>query len=264
MRTATVTRTATDAGGHSVTFSQTLQIDDAAPALLYDSLVDSLANWTLENGQANNTASYDKASNVTQDAAGAILIRGARETAPNGAAFTSGDALGRHITLPDAYVAEVVATLPYGQGIWPCPFWTRPKVGNDGEIDLMEQFGTTPYMKTTIHGPYAAPHPMVGRTRRWDTLPNPSQTAEHMWRLEKTLTAIRTYVDGLLIGEITRDQAIAAGINWDLIYGPGVTHYPRITLQLGCGVNNPGCASGMPPASFTSCVLKVSRIRIWA
>lgn len=252
-------RVAVTVRGQQVTADYELE-----PPPFYDSLTDPLSRWTLENGQAKNTASYDKASNVTKDSAGAILIRGAREAAPNGAAFTSGDAKGMHIPLYDAWVAEVDATNPYGPGVWPCPFWTRRHDGGAGEIDLMEQFGVVPTIKTTIHGPYGTPHPMVGRTRRWDTLPNPDPAGRHLWRLEKTRTSVKTYVDGLPIGTITREQAMAAGIDWDDIYASGRRHYPRVTLQLGCGTDNPGCASGQPAAAFTTCVMKIHRIRIWA
>lgn len=252
----TVSGTVRDKTGNVAAWSAATDVSDTGP--FYTLASDSLSNWTRENGQASNTYSYDKSSNVTM-AGGVMSIRGARETAPNGAEFTSGDALGRHVTVPNYFTAEVSARLPYGQGIWPCPLWFRPLNGSDGEIDVMEQFGTVPYQKVTLHNAYGTGHKMVSATKRWDALPNPSQTAEHLWRIVKAPNSVKVWCDSILIADLAPEDA-PAGFDWaTILENPARTWYPRITLQLG----NDG-AVGLPSASFTTCLLQVTSLRIWA
>jgi len=227
------------------------------PALLYDLAGDQLSRWTRENGQASNTYSYDKASNVTLSG-GVMSIRGARETAPNGAAFTSGDALGRHVRVPNYFTAEVRARLPYGPGIWPCPLWFRPLTDSVGEIDVVEQFGALPYMKATLHNAYGTGHKTIGSTLRWDRLANPSPTAEHTWRIVKTPGSMRATCDGVSLANFTPASA-PAGFDWAAVFEASKEWYPRVTLQLG----SDGAAGNLDP-SFTSCVMQVTGLRIWA
>jgi hypothetical protein len=246
-----MSRLTASAAGERVTVDYSL-----SPAPFYDLAADTLASWTRENGQASNTFSYDKAANVTL-AGGVMSIRGARETAPNGAAYTSGDALARHVKVSDYFVAEVTARLPYGPGIWPCPLWFRPLTDNVGEIDVVEQFGTQPYMKATLHNAYGAGHKTIGATKKWATLGNPSPTAEHTWRIVKARNLISVSVDGTLFATFTPASA-PAGFDWAAVLEAGKQWYPRITLQLG----STGAAGDLDP-SFTSCVMQVSRLRIW-
>ena len=55
-----MSRVRVSVAGETIALDYTL-----GPALLYDLGGDQLSRWTRENGQASNTYSYDRASNVT-------------------------------------------------------------------------------------------------------------------------------------------------------------------------------------------------------
>lgn len=225
--------------------------------------------WTLRN----ETQANDNSRNLPQNAifdSGGLTVVGKRQTVGSGSSvrpFTTADVLGRHVELPNYFRTETIGTIPFGQGIWPCLLWCRPLNGEDGEIDNMEVFGDSPRIKATLHNEYGENHRTMGSTLSWDRLPTPSATAEHTYVIEKTPGRMLMTVDGVTLMDLgpKTDMSIPSGFDWDRIFETEArTWYPRITLQLGCGTSNPGCAAKQPPEGFRECRMLVRSLRAWA
>src|SRR5688572_3074544 len=105
------------------------------------------SRWTTETGQAANTSSYDIPENVSFGDDG-LTVRGTRESRSS-ADYTSGDAKGLDIEIPNYARVEAVGSVPYGPGLWPALMWLRPLDSPHGEIDLMEVFGADPRVAAT-------------------------------------------------------------------------------------------------------------------
>lgn len=99
-------------------------------------------------------------------------------------------------------VFEARLRLPRGKGTWPA-FWMMP-VDNDfaanpwprcGEIDIMEEVGYNPnYTSSSIH--CESYNHVAGTQRTAERLTPGAQDDFHVYRLEWTPDAIRTFVDG--------------------------------------------------------------------
>ena len=231
----------------SLVYSTTFAVDDG---------------WTRPNEVQKNDASRNLPRNVTFGPDG-LRIVGRREDAGTGTGlrhFTSGEALGRHVTVPNYFRAEVVGRGPHARGLWPCVLWFRPLNSPDGEIDLVENFGAQPNVKATLHNQYGAGHKMIGRTLPWERVGDPA--GDHTYVIEKTPGRIVVTVDGLVLMDVTGADA-PDGFDWARIFEtPDRTWYPRVTLQVGVGAS--GGATGMPADDFTETDMVVTSLRVWS
>jgi len=223
-------------------------------------LTDS-SRWTLETGQAANTSSYDIPSNVSFGSTG-LTVRGAAQARGN-AAYTSGDAKGLDIEIPNYSRVEVTGSVPFGPGLWPALMWLRPLDSAHGEIDLMEVFGDDARPAATIHNEYGSTHRSLQGSVRWEHLPNSNPTGVHTYVMEKTPDRIVISVDGHVMLDAGPED-VRAGFDWDAIFErPGATWYPRVTLQIGCPPVEPSCGIGLPASGWKGGQIKLESLKIW-
>lgn len=219
--------------------------------------------WTLQDARQNHDASRNLPRNAVFG--DGLRIVGKRERTGIGTSlreFTTADALGQHIEIPNYFRAKVVGHAPHAKGLWPCLLWFRPLNGADGEIDVMENFGGQAKVKATLHGPYKPePRKMLGRQIAWPNTP----AGVHEYVIEKTPDRIFITVDDLPLMDVGPSDAAANAFPWAAMFeNPERTWYPRITLQIGCGTDNPNCSTGFPAADFTETDMRVESLEIWA
>lgn len=219
------------------------------------------SRWTTETGQAANTSSYDIPENVSFGDDG-LTVRGTRESRSS-ADYTSGDAKGLDIEIPNYARVEAVGSVPYGPGLWPALMWLRPLDSPHGEIDLMEVFGADPRVAATLHNEYGPAHRSLQGSSKWNLLPNSDPTGRHTYVMEKTPDRIVISVDGTVILDAGPDD-VRPGFDWDATFErPEATWYPRVTLQIGCPVVEPDCGIGLPAAGWGGGEVKLESLRIW-
>ena len=250
----------------------TLSLLSAAPAVAADEdlpgwtfqedvdLSDS-SRWTLETGQSSNTSSYDIPSNVSFGPSG-LSVRGAAESRST-ADYTSGDAKGFGIRIPNYSRVEATGSVPFGPGLWPALMWLRPLDSAHGEIDLMEVFGDDARPAATIHNEYGPTHRSLQGSVRWEKLPNSDPTGVHTYVMEKTPNRIVISVDGHVMLDAGPED-VRPGFDWNAIFErPGATWYPRVTLQIGCAPAEPDCGIGLPAKGWKGGTINLSSLKIW-
>lgn len=237
--------------------------DDDLPGWVFQEDVDlsDASRWTLETGQSSNTSSYDIPSNVSFGSSG-LTVRGAAENR-SGAAYTSGDAKGLDIVIPNYSRVEAVGSVPYGPGLWPALMWLRPLDSAHGEIDLMEVFGDDARPAATIHNEYGSTHRSLQGSVRWEQLPNSDPTGTHTYVMEKTPNRIVISVDGHVMLDAGPED-VRPGFDWNAIFErPGATWYPRVTLQIGCPPADPGCGIDLPASGWQGGQMKLESLKVW-
>ena len=105
---------------------------------------------------------------------------------------------------------EAAIRLPKGKGTWPA-FWMMPDDFSKGwpacgEIDIMEEVGVNPnYTSSSIH---CESYNHVKNTQKTaERLTQGAESEYHIYALEWTADAIRTYVDGVKLLEFRNDGA---------------------------------------------------------
>jgi hypothetical protein len=247
----------------TITVTPALAATGSAPEWVLQENVDlsDSSRWVAETGQAANTSSYDLPKNVSFGQSG-ITVHGAAETHGT-AKYTSGDAKGVDIRIPNYARVEAKGSVPFGSGLWPALMWLRPLDSASGEIDLMEVFGPDARVAATIHNEYGPTHKSLQGSARWSTFANASPTASHTYVMEKTPKRIKISVDGTVILDAGPED-VRPGFNWDAIFErPGAVWYPRVTLQIGCAVSEPDCGIGLPAAGWQGGDVKLTSLRIW-
>ena len=97
---------------------------------------------------------------------------------------------------------------------------------------------------------------MVGSAR-------PDGGALHTYVMEKTPNRIQIRVDGVELMDVGPADA-PSGFDWQRIFeNPQQQWYPRVTLQIGCGIANPTCETGSPDSSFSQTDMLVTQLRIY-
>lgn len=244
--------------------SPALAADEDLPGWTFQENVDlsDESRWTLETGRASNTSSYDTPDNVSFDSSG-LTIRGKSEKRPS-AAYSSGDAKGLGISIPNYSRVEAVGSVPFGPGLWPALLWLRPLNSPDGEIDLMEVFGDDARVAATIHNEYGPMHRSKQGSVRWDALPNSDPTGTHTYVMEKTPDRIVISVDGHVMLDAGPDD-VREGFDWGAVFErPDTTWYPRVTLQIGCPPDEADCGIGVPKKSWAGASMRLESLKIWA
>lgn len=234
---------------------------DARWVLLEDVDLSDASRWVADTGQASNTASYDVPENITFSRAG-VRVHGA-PGARGLAAYTSGDAKGMGIRIPNYARVEAVGSAPFGEGLWPALLWLRPQDDSAGEIDLMEMFGSNPRVASAVHNEYGPTHRNTQNSLRWSALANADPAGTHTYVLEKTPHRIEIRIDGVTMLDVT-PRSVPSGFDWDAVFErPETVWYPRVTLQIGCGAANPHCGIGLPSQSWQGADVKLLSLRIW-
>lgn len=237
--------------------------DEDLPGWVFQEDVDlsDASRWTLETGQSSNTSSYDIPSNVSFGASG-LKVRGAAENRGS-ASYTSGDAKGLDIKIPNYTRVEAVGSVPFGSGLWPALMWLRPLDSAHGEIDLMEVFGADARPAATLHNEYGPTHRSLQGSVRWENLPNSDPTGVHTYVMEKTPNRIVISVDGHVMLDAGPED-VRPGFDWNAIFErPGATWYPRVTLQIGCAPVEPNCGIGLPAAGWQGGEMSLESLKIW-
>ncbi len=237
--------------------------DEDLPGWTFQEDVDlsDSSRWTLETGQSSNTSSYDIPSNVSFGPSG-LSVRGAAESRST-ADYTSGDAKGFGIRIPNYSRVEATGSVPFGPGLWPALMWLRPLDSAHGEIDLMEVFGDDARPAATIHNEYGPTHRSLQGSVRWEKLPNSDPTGVHTYVMEKTPNRIVISVDGHVMLDAGPED-VRPGFDWNAIFErPGATWYPRVTLQIGCAPVEPDCGIGLPAKGWKGGTINLSSLKIW-
>lgn len=240
-----------------------LAADENLPGWTFQEDVDlsDASRWTLETGQSSNTSSYDVPDNVSFDASG-LTVRGAEET-KSSASYTSGDAKGLGIEIPNYSRVEAVGSVPFGPGLWPALMWLRPLDSAHGEIDLMEVFGDDARVAATLHNEYGSTHRSKQGSVYWNQLPNSNPTATHTYVMEKTPNRIVISVDGHVMLDAGPED-MRPGFDWNAIFERAeATWYPRVTLQIGCAPADPNCGIGLPNAGWSGGDVRLETLKIW-
>lgn len=235
-------------------------------SLIYESDLTTDDGWTARQETQSNDNSYNHPDNVSFGARG-MIVEGRREER-GGRPFTTGDVLGQHITVPNYFRADVLATLPTDYGMWPCPLWLRPLNSNAGEIDLCEtwtyDWNGNPRSYSTIHDDYDNNRHESGMLP-YSALPNPDPAAPHTYTCIKTPGRMEFLIDGVRVycwqsgASWNGTQRIGPTPTWwDGIFEvPGRTWYPRVTLQLG----GPNSADPVPEWQRSEVV--IHRLRLY-
>jgi len=236
-------------------------VDAGAWSLVHDVDLSDPSLWRLETGRAGNTGSVDRPENVSFGAEGLTIRTRFDGSASTG--ITSGDARGAGIPIPNYARVEVTGTMPYGAGVWPALLWLRPLNHPDGEIDLVEVFGARDDFAATVHTEYGPTHRQKQGSLPWASLPNPDPRAEHTFVMEKTPGRIHITADGVTLLDVTPAD-VPPGFDWNGVFEDETKlWYPRSTIQVGCGVDNPGCGLGRPPAGWRGGTQTLSSLRVW-
>jgi hypothetical protein len=200
-----------------------------------------------------------------------VTAERARNTAP----VYSADLLGRAFPIPNYFAVDLVYRLPdVGVGMWPAPLWLRPLETRhdptpEGEIDVVEWFGSRVQQFDEAAGsihktPYGAAHRQLPLAL--PALAGLARSRDHHIRFEKTPGAMTWWVDGLRAGSLTRqefDHEAAAPGTWNAMFErPRRQWYPRITYQVGPGVD--GNQAGPIPADWRASHMIIKRLDVYA
>ncbi|MCE0510833.1 hypothetical protein LVJ59_17430 [Microbacterium sp. KKR3/1] len=233
----------------------------------YDSTFEKNDGWTLRQETQSNDNSYNAPKNVIFG--DGMTIVGRRESLGK-RPYTSGDALGRHIQVPNYFRADVTAVLPTEYGQWPCPLWFRPLThGDSGELDVCE---TWPYdwpqtgakAWATLWENYTSKR-KLNAGLPYAGLPNMDPAAPHTHTMVKTRGRLEVLIDGARVwcwergAKYIPSERISPTPDWyDAVYEiPDRLWYPRVTLQIG------GPNAQEPKPDWQESRMVVSRLRIY-
>ena len=228
---------------------------------LYQSKLATNDGWSLRQETQSNDGSYNHPKNVQFTNRG-MVVQGIRENL-GGRSFTTGDALGQHIKVPNYFRAEVTATLPTDYGMWPCPLWFRPSNHADGEIDVCEtwtyDWNGKPKFWSTIHSEYGPTHKQENAGLEYSKLPNPDPAVPHTYIVEKVPGRITFWCDDVLVYSWERANFNNSLKGWfDRIFEqPGRMWYPRVTLQIG------GAHSADPKLEWQQSEMVIHELKIY-
>jgi len=227
--------------------------------LIYSSDLTKDDGWTKNEETQSNDNSRNLRKNAVFGPSG-LVIYGRRESGYN-RPYTTADVLGKHISVPTYFRAEVDAILPTEYAMWPAPLWFRPLSGpnaSDGEIDVAETWtGSWKDSKTfgvALHPAYGSGLGHVNAKFDYSKLPNPDPAAIHTYAVEKTKGSIKFWCDGVFI----KEWKTGSPAWFDSIFEVGKTWYPRITLQIG-GTGSPF----EPEANWKESKMIISGLRIY-
>lgn len=230
--------------------------------LIYETDFAANDGWSLSTIAKNHDQAWALPKNVRYTPGGLALDVKRETHTRNGVTreFTSGEAQGRHVEVPNYFEAEIAATCTVVTGVRHCPLWFRPLNGSDGEIDIIETMGSEAYGITTVHSEYSN-RKMIQATRRW--LRDPS--ARYVYLIRKEPGRIRVWIDDLLMFDYgPASPGGAKDFPWERIFeNPDRTWYPRISSEVGCPPDRPNCTVGTPAADFQSAPMNVEYLKIW-
>lgn len=233
---------------------------------IYDSTFKTNDGWTLKQETQSNDNSYNTPKNVVFG--DGMKILGKRETLGN-RPYTSGDALGQHIRIPNYHRIDVTATLPVEPGMWPCPAWLRPLThGDSGEKDVVETWPAfwdgKPVAWATIWRDYKTKEKQ-NASLPYSALPNPDPSAPHTYTEITTAGRVEILIDGVRLfcwqkgAKYSASERIAPLPAWyESVYEiPGREWYPRVTLQVG------GPNAKEPLSDWKQSEMVIHRMRIF-
>lgn len=230
--------------------------------VLHDVKFEKNDGWELRQETQSNDNSYNTPKNAVFGNPDGLHLIGRRESLGN-RPYTSADILGRHLSTPNYFRAEVTGTAPTEYGMWPCLLWFRPLThGDSGEIDVMEtwpfDWNGNPRVYSTVWENYTTRRKENARLD-YSKLPNPDPAAVHTYAVEKVKDRITFYVDGVTVYSWEKAKMNATMRSWyDSVYEiPGRQWYPRITLQIG------GSQAKEPKPDWRESKITVQRLRIF-
>lgn len=210
-----------------------------------DEFSTDLSRWSVRN---NSTLSYDwaviKAANINVSGGNANLITQRMASAQNIDGHTrwySSAYMNSKSEQAQAYGRwEVRAKLPTikgkSKGIWPA-FWMRPVDGGNGEIDILEAYGTpttknfdvATKSEVTVHFESSnVGHPYKLGSFTPDGI-DVNDGQFHKWAVEWTPAAITYFVDDKQFFQVKRtDDA-----RYDKVFGAGRKFDMRLNVQVG-------------------------------
>lgn len=205
-----------------------------------------LEQWTVRDRSTHGSLSYDRALIGSSQVAvrnGMLTITGRRLAVPvpgsEDRPFLTGYVDSAGIFSQEYGRWEIRARLPVppgsSQGIWPA-FWLRPdNSATEGEIDIMEAYGTSasaPYGLSTRSRTQASLHfdqSGQNKTSGWTPAIPGLDTEFHVWAFEWTPAGMAWYIDGLLYKTVRREDYPA----YDAAFGTGAKFHMRLNLQYG-------------------------------
>lgn len=218
----------------------------------------SSARWNVRDRTYNsNEDSYLLARN-TNVSGGVLRITGRKEKV-GGRNYTSGyvDTNGKY-TLPDEFRVRVRAKVPMQQGLWAAPLWLRPADYSDGEIDLVETYGSErnrPRVHQTIHTGYGSGHQQSVRETPYAELGDRTGTGWHVYEMIKTRGRLVMKVDGVTTATWGPNDP-----SWySRYYDAGKRWHLRINMQIG------GDWGGLPDSStdWSKATMAVDYVHTW-
>lgn len=224
--------------------------------------------WTIKQETQSNDNSYNHPDNVEFGSRG-LVIAGRREER-GGRPFTTGDVLGRHITVPNYFAATCTVTLPTDYGMWPGALWFRPLNSPHGEVDMCETWTydwPPARLWVSVHQDYSQTPRHVTAPLDYSMLPNPDPAAPHTYTVEKTPGRINFAVDGVRAYCWERGAKWSGTLRigplpdwWDLhMEDPDKTWYPRACLQLG----GPETPDPLPEWSESESIIHSMELYSW-
>ena len=234
-------------------------------ALIYETDFVTNDGWSMSTIAKNHDQAWALPRNVNFTSAFGLIVDVKREThTRNGITreFTSGEARGRHVTVPNYFEAEIAATCTVVRGVRHCPLWFRPLNHSDGEIDIIETMGSERYGITTVHSEYDN-RKMIQDTTQW---PNGKPDARYVYRIRKEPGRIRVWIDDLLMFDYgpASPGGVPNDFPWDRIFeNPDRTWYPRISSEVGCPPDRPNCTVGTPASDLQYAPMLVEYLKIW-
>jgi beta-glucanase (GH16 family) len=220
-------------------------------------------NWTVLNNSTYGTGNNELAclmsrSQNVEVSAGTLKLTALREATPitceGGAtrSYTSAHLHGKN-KLSFTYGrfeirAKVPMTPGVSKGLWPA-FWMRPAVGGLGEIDIMEQVGTSPTelaqanrVSQTLWYDYIGTYPKQALAYKSTTVD--LSAGFHTYAVEWEEGSIRWYVDDILTFE-----RLASDVPW--ITGTfDQAFYLRLNLAVGGNWPGTPTADTVFPATY--------------
>ncbi len=179
---------------------------------------------------------------------GVLKIKAIKENY-SGSAYTSTRLLSKDKFAFTYGTVEIKAKLPSGLGTWPATWMLGSNINTAawpacGEIDIMEHRGSElNKIFGTLHYPGRSGGNADGNTK---VISN-ATTAFHLYKLEWTATAIKIYVDDLLIHSVTNTASIPFNQNFFFI------------LNVAMG----GTFGGAVDPAFTNATMEIDYIRVY-
>ncbi|MCC3269645.1 glycoside hydrolase family 16 protein [Arthrobacter gengyunqii] len=234
-----------------------------------------LSQWTVRDHGTHGSLSYDRAVISRRQATvadGLLSITGERLPQP------AGEASDRHFvtgyldsadTFSQEYGRwEMRAKLPLppgrSQGIWPA-FWLRPDGrATEGEIDIMEAYGTdeaAPFGLSTADKSQASLHfdqSGGNKAMGWTPPLTGLHTEFHVWAVEWTPSGVAWFVNGQPYKTVAREDHPG----YAAAFGTGAPFHMRLNLQYGStdwGYPDPAD----PDVTVDKAVFQVDYVRVW-